>query len=180
MQGRNHLKKLVLAALFLALAYVLPFFTGQVPQIGKMLCPMHFPVLLCGFLCGPAWGLAVGFLAPLSRSLFLGMPQLFPSALCMAFELAGYGLVAGLLYRRLPGKRGGVYPALLSAMVAGRLLWGAAMFLCLGVQGTAFPLSAFLAGAVGNALPGIVLQLILIPPLLRGIERLLGQREKAT
>jgi len=166
MKQREALKNLILAAMFLALAFVLPFFTGQIPQIGRMLCPMHIPVLLCSYFCGQRWGLAVGFLSPLLRSLTLGMPGFFPDALCMAFELAVYGSVAGLLYGMLPKKRGFVYLSLLAAMVAGRLVWGGAMFLCLGIQGTAFGLDAFLAGAVINALPGIALQLLLIPPVV--------------
>jgi len=106
---RNSIFKMVLAAMFLAMAYVLPFFTGQIPQIGSMLCPMHIPVLLCGFLCGWPWGLAVGFFAPLLRSAILGMPPFFPTAVCMAFELATYGAVSGLIYKRFSKKKGFIY-----------------------------------------------------------------------
>ena len=105
--------KMVISALFLALAYVLPFLTGQIPEIGAMLCPMHIPVLLCGFICGWPWGLAVGLVAPLFRSLILSMPPLFPTAVCMAFELGTYGAVAGLAYRLLPAKKPYVYLSLL-------------------------------------------------------------------
>ena len=84
----NKLNKMVLAAMFLALAYVMPFLTGQIPEIGAMLCPLHIPVLLCGFICGWPWGLLVGFIAQLFLSVTLGMPPLFPTAICMAFELA--------------------------------------------------------------------------------------------
>lgn len=171
MRNRSPYLNLTLAALCLALAYVLPFFTGQIPQIGAMLAPMHIPVLLCGFLCGWPWGLAVGALAPLTRSLILGMPKLFPSAVCMCFELAVYGAVAGLLYRLLPRKKGYIYVALLGAMVAGRLVWGAAMWVCMGLTGGSFTLAAFMAGAVTNAIPGIVLQIVLIPVLVMVLER---------
>ena len=157
---------MVLAGLFLALAYVLPFLTGQIPEIGSMLCPMHLPVLLCGFLCGWPWGLAVGFVAPLFRSLTLGMPPFFPTALCMAFELAAYGAVAGLMHKILPRKKPFIYCSLVVAMILGRIVWGAAMFICLGIRGGNFTFSAFLAGAVLNAVPGIVVQIILIPVLV--------------
>ena len=167
----NRVKKLVLSALFLSLAYVLPFLTGQVPQIGAMLCPMHIPVLLCGFFCGGPWGLAVGLLAPLSRSLTLGMPPLFPTALCMSFELAAYGLVSGLLHRRLKPTRGNIYLALLAAMVAGRVVWGLVMFLCMGLTGGSFTFAAFVAGALTGAIPGIILQLVLIPLLVMLLHR---------
>lgn len=145
------------------MAYVLPFLTGQIPEIGSKLCPMHIPVLLCGFICGPTWGALVGFAAPLVRSLTLGMPLLFPSAVCMAFELMAYGLTAGLSHKMLPRKKPYIYLSLMTAMVIGRLVWGAAMFICLVGTGGAFTAAAFLAGAFTNAIPGIIVQIILIP-----------------
>jgi len=157
---------MILAALFLALAYVMPFLTGQIPEIGAMLCPLHIPVLLCGFFCGWPWGLAVGFIAPLFRSLTLGMPSPFPTAACMAFELAAYGAVTGLMHKLLPRKKPYIYCSLLTAMLVGRLVWGGAMFVCMGLTGGSFPFAAFLAGAVTNAIPGIILQLVLIPILV--------------
>ena len=163
--------RLVFSALFLALAYVLPFLTGQIPEIGSMLCPMHLPVLLCGFVCGLPWGLVVGATAPLFRSLTLGVPILFPNAVCMALELATYGAMAGLFYRILPRKRGYIYAALLLSMIVGRLVWGCAMLVCLGLADKAFPWPAFFAGAVTNALPGIVLQLLLVPVLVILLEK---------
>ena len=104
-----NVKKLGLSGLFLALALVLPFFTGQIPQIGGMLCPMHLPVILCGFVCGWPWGLAVGLIAPLLRSVSFGMPPIFPTAVAMTFELAAYGAFAGLFYRLLPRKTGYIW-----------------------------------------------------------------------
>ena len=163
MKKRKNLIKMTLAALFLALAYVLPFLTGQIAEIGSMLCPMHLPVLICGFVCGWPWGLAVGFIAPLLRSLTLGMPPLFPTAICMALELAAYGVTAGLMHKLLPRKKPYVYCSLLTAMAVGRLVWGAAMFVFVGLNGGAFTLAAFVAGAFTNAIPGIILQVILIP-----------------
>lgn len=163
MKNNSRLIKMVLSAFFLALSYVMPFLTGQIPEIGSMLCPMHIPVLLCGFLCGWHWGMAVGFIAPLFRSLTLGMPPLFPVAVCMAFELAAYGLVSGLMHKYLPRKKPYIYLSLLTAMIAGRLVWGAAMFIALSINGGAFTFSAFLAGAVTEAVPGIIVQLVLIP-----------------
>ena len=163
---RTRLLKMVLSALFLALAYVMPFLTGQVPEIGSKLCPLHIPVLLCGFICGPVWGAVVGFIAPLFRSLTIGMPPLFPTATCMAFELAAYGAVTGLMHRWLPKKKPYVYVSLLSAMVVGRLIWGAAMYVCMGIKGGAFTLAAFVAGAFTNAIPGIIVQIVLTPILV--------------
>ena len=160
---KTNVRNLVQAALFLALALVLPFLTGQIPEVGSMLCPMHIPVLLCGFFCGWPWGLAVGLVAPVLRSLIFGMPPMFPVAVSMSVELMGYGAVSGLMYRRLPPKKSSVYVALGTAMVAGRLLWGAARFFCAGLDASVFGLSAFWAGAVVTAIPGILLQILVIP-----------------
>ena len=178
MKIQNKTQKMVLAALFLALAYVLPFLTGQIPEIGSMLCPMHIPVLLCGFLCGWPWGLAVGFIAPLFRSLTLGMPPFFPTALCMAFELAAYGAVSGSMHKLLPRKKTYIYCSLVVAMIVGRLVWGAAMFVCLGIRGGSFTFTAFLSGAVLNAIPGIVVQILLIPVLVMLLEHFSLQWQK--
>lgn len=168
---KTNTKTLVLAALFLALALVLPFLTGQIPEVGSMLCPMHIPALLCGFFCGWPWGLAVGLIAPVLRSVIFGMPPMFPAAVCMSAELAAYGLVAGLLYSKLPRKKSSVYIALVSAMVVGRLVWGVMRFLCAGLNPSVFGFGAFWAGAVTTAIPGIIVQLILIPLLVIALEK---------
>ncbi len=171
MKKQKQLINLALAAMFLALAYVMPFLTGQIPQVGAMLCPMHIPVILCGFVCGGPWGLAVGFVAPLLRSLTLNMPVMFPNALAMAFELATYGLVSGILYRVLPKKKGYIYVSLIISMIVGRLVWGAVQFCCMGLDASKFSFAAFWAGAVANALPGIVLQIVVIPVVVLLLEK---------
>lgn len=171
MKRQDRVLKMIWAAMFLAIAYVLPFFTGQIPQIGAMLCPMHIPVLLCGFVCGWPWGLIVGMIAPILRSMTLGMPPMFPTAVCMAFELATYGAVAGILYKVFPKKKSFIYCALLGAMVIGRVVWGITMSICMGIAGNPFGFSAFLAGAVTNAIPGIIVQIVLIPVLVMVLEK---------
>ena len=112
------IRKLTYSALYLAIALVLPFLTGQIPEIGSMLCPMHIPALLCGFVCGWPWGLAVGFVSPLLRSLLFGMPTAYTAA-AMAFELAAYGAVSGILYRIFPRRNWSVYVTLIAAMIVG-------------------------------------------------------------
>ena len=168
---KTNVKTLVLAAFFLALALVLPFLTGQIPEIGSMLCPMHIPALLCGFFCGWPWGLAVGLIAPVLRSVTFGMPPMFPVAICMSAELATYGAVAGFLYGKMPRTKGSVYAALLTAMVAGRLVWGVARLLCAGLDVTKFGLAAFWSGAIATAIPGIIVQILLIPILVLALEK---------
>lgn len=164
------LRQMVLAAFYLALTQVLPMFTGQIPQIGRMLAPMHLPVMLAGFTCGPWWALATGLIAPPLRFVLFGMPP-FPGYVAMAFELAVYGLVSGLLYRVLPKKPVNIYVSLVGAMLAGRAVWGLAMLTIMGMSGKSFGLHAFLTGAFTGAVPGIILQLVLVPAVVMLIDR---------
>ncbi|MCL2409003.1 MAG: ECF transporter S component [Oscillospiraceae bacterium] len=169
----SQIKNLTLAAMFLAIGLTLPLLIGQVQILGAALLPMHIPVLLCGLICGWKYGLGVGLILPIMRSLIFGMPPMFPVAYAMTFELAVYGLVIGLLY----GKSRwqcivALYRSLIIAMIAGRIVWGAAMFVLLvGIRGGTFTFYAFITGAVLNAWPGIVIQLILIPVLMVALNR---------
>lgn len=168
---RNQIRRLTLTAMFIALGYLLPFLTGQIPQFGAMLSPMHIPALLCGFVCGWQYGLVAGAIMPLLRSATLGMPYIFPDAVAMAFELAAYGCAAGLLYRALPKKIDFVYVALVLSMLIGRAVWGlASAVLMMGTENV-FTTQAFLAGAFINAWPGIVLHILVIPPVVLGLRR---------
>ena len=165
------IRKLTYSALFLALAMVLPFLTGQIPQIGSALSPMHIPALLCGFLCGWPWGLAVGLISPLLRSVIFGMPAMFPGAVAMSFELATYGAVSGLLYKILPRRKSSVYITIVVAMLLGRAVWGIARLILAGLSGQSFTWALFLAGAFTNAFPGIILHLVLVPLLVIVLEK---------
>ena len=168
--SKPQIRKLTYSAVCLALCMILPFLTGQIPQIGSALCPMHIPVLLAGFLCGPWWAMAVGAVAPLLRFALFGMPPLFPTGAAMCFELAAYGLVSGLLYTRLPKCTANIYVSLISAMLLGRIIW-AVVRMILMVGGAPFTLAIFLADGFINAIPGIIVQLILIPLLVTAVER---------
>ena len=99
------IKKLVISAMMLALCLLLPFLTGQIREIGRMLSPMHLPVLICGYVCGPVWGFAVGLVAAPLRSMIFSMPAV-PECFFMAAELAVYGLMSGLFYRIFPKGKG--------------------------------------------------------------------------
>ncbi|MCH4888076.1 ECF transporter S component [Acidaminobacter sp. JC074] len=165
-----NLRKVILSSLFLALALVLPFLTGQIPTIGRLLLPMHIPVLICGLICGWQYGLTVGFIAPILRGLMFGMPPLMPVGISMAFELAVYGMVAGLAFKVFKEKYGfgslTIYLSLMLSMLAGRVMWGSVRYILSQSFGIMFSWEMFLAGAFVTAIPGIILQLILIPVLV--------------
>lgn len=164
------IQKLTLSALFLAIGFVLPFFTGQIPQIGSMLLPMHIPVFLCGLLCGWEYGLGIGLILPVLRSLIFGMPPLFPTAIAMAFELATYGGVIGYVYSHAKWQCiKQLYIALFISMIAGRLVWSIATCLLVGLSNVSAMM--LINGAVLTAIPGIVVQLILIPMIMATLDK---------
>ena len=158
--------------MFLGIGLVLPFLTGQIKYVGKMLLPMHIPVLLCGLICGWKYGLSVGFILPLLRSMMFGMPHMYPNAVAMAFELATYGFVSGFLYShsRWQCVRA-LYRCLIIAMIAGRIVWGIAEVVLLGIGNGGFTVAAFITGAFAEAFPGIILQLIVIPVIMVSLNR---------
>lgn len=163
----KQIRNMVLAAMFLAIGQVLPFITAQIPTIGQALSPMHIPVMLCGLICGWQYGLIVGLICPLLRSVLFGFPALYPNAISMMPELATYGFVIGMLYSHLkPQNVVKVYISMIAAMLAGRAVWGLARGILLGFGGSGFTMQMFLAGAFINAVPGIILHLILIPAIM--------------
>lgn len=172
MSSNTKIRNLTFSAMFLALGMVLPFMTGQVPKIGSMLLPMHIPVLLCGFICGWQYGALVGLILPMLRYAVFGMPILFPTGIAMSFELLTYGLVSGWLYARSQWHCiRALYRCLWMAMICGRLVWGVVQWILLGISGTGFTVEMFFAGAVVNAIPGIILQLILIPSVMLALHK---------
>lgn len=168
---RNKYINLVLSAMFIAIGLVLPFLTGQIQQIGNLLLPMHIPVFLCGLICGYKYGFCTGLILPVFRSVLFSMPVLYPNAIAMSAELATYGLVSGLVYSMIKDKKfWSVYVAMLPAMIVGRVVWGLAEVILLGIKNNTFTLEMFLAGAFINAVPGLILQLVLIPLIISALK----------
>lgn len=169
------IRNITLSGIFLALGLVLPFITGM--QLGGILCPMHIPILICGFVCGGKYGLLVGILCPLFRSLLFGMPSIYPSAISMSAELGMYGLISGLLYNKLKKININeilvIYISLISSQLLGRLSWGLIRFIIGTIDQTnVFTFEAFISGAFVLAWPGIIIQLILIPIVVRTLSKI--------
>ncbi len=168
---KTNVKKLTVAAMFLALCMLLPVITGGIPKVGNALSPMHIPVFICGFVCGPVYGAVVGFIAPLMRSVFFSAPPMYPMAVSMAFELATYGLFCGIFRRALPKKNIWIYPSLAVSMLVGRAVWGAARYIMAGLDGSDFDMAMFIAGAFTQAVPAIICHLIIVPPVVMAFEK---------
>ena len=163
----SNLKKLIFSAFFLALGFILPMFIGQIPTIGQMLLPMHIPVFLCGMICDFKYGCLIGFILPILRSLLFSVPVMYPTAISVAFEMATYGLVVGLIFGYSNKKSTAtIYVSMLIAMILGRIVRCLAQIILLELQGNSFIWKTFATGVLLHSIPGIILQLILIPLIM--------------
>lgn len=180
-QKNRHLYSLVISAALLAIGLVLPFLTGQIPTIGRVISPLHIPVLICGLCCGWKWGLGVGIVLPLLRALIFGMPAFPNTALPMAFELGMYGLLTGLLYPlflslfRQKNHLPALLAALVIAMIGGRIAGGGAkaLLLTFGLIGTRDPytFSAFFTSYFASTALGAVIHIVLVPAVVLALEK---------
>jgi len=168
---KNNIKNLVISAMLLALGFVLPFLTGQIQEIGSMLLPLHIPVLICGFVCGPIYAAVVGAILPVMRSIIFAMPPIYPVAVSMAFEMCVYGLIAGYVYQILPKKTINIYISLIISMIVGRLVYGVVMVIISGLSSTPYSFNIFITSVFFSGIPGIILQIVAIPPLIMILEK---------
>lgn len=162
---------LIMALICLAISVVLPMLTDQVPRFGQGLRPMHIPVLIAGFACGPVIGFVVGLAAPMLSLLIHGVPAFMPMGFAMGLELATYGLIAGLLYSQLPRKTESIYVSLITAMIVGRIVWGASMIVLSGRAQTQFTYQMFMKYAFIDAMPAILFHIVLIPAVVIALEK---------
>ena len=150
--------------MFLAVGVVLPSITGSIKEIGDSLLPLHLVVMLCGVICGWQYAAPVGAVLPFLRAALFGMPPLYPNAVWMSAELITYGFVIGFLFSlRKKYSRIWLLVCLVCSMLAGRVVWGITKAILLGVADKPFGLEAFLVGGFADAVPGIILQFILVP-----------------
>lgn len=176
-ERRIRTKKMVLSALFLATGMILPVVTMQIPAVGNMLLPMHIPVLLCGFICGAPYGALTGALLPILRSAVFGTPVMMPAACAMSFELLCYGFFSGFLYGLQKKHNGHIFISLILTMLVGRGAWGIAEYLLCGIMGSRLTWKLFMMQAFVNAIPGIMIQLIIIPWIVKAAEKYIKENE---
>jgi len=171
-KNRELTLKICLSAVCMALAFVLPFVTGAIPEIGGMLCPMHIPAFLLGIIAGPYFGTVLAFLAPILRSLMLGSPTLFPRAFTMAFELMAYALVFAIFYKLLPKKTPYLYVSLIASMLVGRAVGGIVKLILFksGVMG-AYSFTLFISGYFTETVPGVIIQILTVPPIVIALKK---------
>jgi thiamine transporter ThiT len=171
MKNKN-LKKLIFSAIFLALGFILPMFIGQIPTIGKMLLPMHIPVFLCAMICDYKYGAIIGFILPILRSLLFSVPVMYPTAIAVAFEMSVYGLITGLIFGVCKKKNLiSIYSSMLPAMLLGRIVRCVAEIILLNLKGNNFVWQTFASTTILSSLPGIILQLVLIPAVVLTLKK---------
>ena len=159
------------SALCLALCIALPQLVGRVPELGKLISPMHLPAYLAGLVVGPFWGLLVGALAPVINFLLYGRP-VFVSAFCMVFELGAYAFFTGLFYRIFPKKAPFVYVSVAFGMLLGRVFGGVGkMLLLLGGMLESYSLAAFWTGYFASGAVAMVSAILLVPPVFLALRR---------
>ena len=159
------LRSWIKGAVFVAIGVLLPIAFHAVGAMGSVFLPMHIPVLLAGLLLGPVVGASVGALTPICSSLLTGMPPAFPTLPIMLAELAAYGWVSGYARRRAK-----LWTALIAALLSGRIaaglmLWGLAHWV--NLQWTPW---GYLTLTLAKGLPGLIIQLIFIPLIVRRLE----------
>ena len=171
--AKREIRNLTLAAMFLAIGLVLPLLFGQIPEIGQRLLAMHIPVLLCGLICGKKFGFAVGLILPLLRFAIFGIPPIVPMGIAMSLELATYGFVIGWLYHSSKWQCiVALYRSMIIAMIAGRAVFIPVWMIVTGISGTGVNTWAFaFTSAFITALPGILLQLVLIPAIMIALDK---------
>lgn len=166
MQKMSSVKRICIAAICVALCYLLPVVLHPL-GLGTLISPMHIPVLLCGIVCGAGYGLLCGILGPALSSVLSSMP---PASMLMSMipELAVYGLVTGLCMRFIRTKHlsADLYIALSVAMVLGRIAGGIAKAFVYMGGGKSFTLALWVSSYFVGTLPGIITHLILIPLLV--------------
>lgn len=175
--NKNSIKiyKLTISAILLTIGLLLPLLTGQIPEIGNMLCPMHIPVFIAGLALGPIYGGIIGFILPLLRFILFGMPPIYPTGICMSIELLTYGICSGLLiklFKRIKIKLIiSIYLALIISMLVGRIIWGFTMGAFSIFSNIEYSFIIFITSAFINAWPGIILHIILVPAIFFSIYR---------
>lgn len=158
----NTARKLTYSALFIAFGLILPQFFHFLGGTGPIFLPMHIPVLLAGFLMGGPSGALVGIVTPILSSMLTGMPQI-PILYFMIIELGAYGFIAGFTFKTL---KLNVYVSLIVSMLVGRLFLAVGVFALQPLLGLKLSPTLYMTASVMNGLPGMLLQMILIPVIV--------------
>ncbi|MBN2260265.1 MAG: ECF transporter S component [Clostridiales bacterium] len=163
---RKKTRDIILGSVLLALAVIIPYIFHTSGINGAVFLPMHIPVLIGGFFLSPAIAGLVGALSPILNSLISGMPVMYPIGVVMVFELAVYGISTAML-----SKKFNVYNSLIIGMVLGRLSAAGVVYVLQSFFGLKMNYLIYIKGAVISGIPGIVIQLLLIPVIVKALKK---------
>jgi len=162
-------KNIVLSGVFIAIGIVLPIIFHSFNMGGQVFLPMHIPVLIAGMFLGPLYGLIVGVITPILSSVLTGMPPMFPMLPIMIFELATYGFVSGYIYKKFTKNS---YLSLIAGMIDGRITAAIVVYVLASFFGAQMSPFNFVKAGIITGLPGIIIQLIIIPPLVKILKKI--------
>ncbi len=170
--------KICLSALLLSLAYVLPFITNGIPQVGTLISPMHIPAFLAGYLLGPLYGGLVSFIMPFTRYLFFGSPY-FPTYISMSFELFAYAYFAGLFKKIFIKKMSNglsIYISLIISIILGKIVWGIAKYILSFFIYKGFTIEMFFIDGFVSCWLSFIILTILIPPIVLAVDKISNKK----
>lgn len=155
---------MVLSGFLMAMGILLPLATSHAFGIpGTILLPMHLPILILGLVCGPFYGALGGIMVPILSSILTGMPPSYPMLPIMIGELTTYGLISGMIHFKLNQS---IFTSLVSAMICGRMTYAIIFTILFNLAKGPFKALSVSAAFI-TGLPGITMQLILIPIVVR-------------
>lgn len=168
MKTKISTKELVLCAFLLCLGLILPMLFHSFGIAGQIFLPMHIPILLGGLLLPPVLALSLGIITPIISSALTGMPVMFPMAIIMVVELGTYGFVSSILLKKfkLP-----MIVALIISMIVGRVFAGFTVAILAKLFGLNMNPVIYIKGAVITGIPGIIIQIIIIPILASAVKK---------
>lgn len=166
--GKKFIKELVVSGLFIALGLILPMIFHAF-NAGSMFLPMHIPVLVAGCIVSLPFAITIGLMTPILSSFLTGMPPIFPVLPFMVFELMTYGVVINLLYKKL---KLNIYSSLIISMIIGRIVSSLVVWVLVSVFMARLPNPfTFVGVAIMQGLPGIIIQLLLIPKIVTVLDK---------
>ena len=166
-----------IVALAVALPQLVHLIAGQ--KGGVQWLPMYLPVLLGGCVLGWAWGLGIGIASPIvsfliTSALSSPMPALQRLPFMVA-ELAVFAAVSGLFSKKISENGWMAFPAVLLAEVCGRTVF---MLLVVIFQSVTPFTPAVIWSQIQSGLLAVVLQAVIVPFIVMGLNRLLNKENK--
>lgn len=161
---------LLFLAAFTTFSVAAPYLCHQFGLAGQVILPMHFAVIFAAMVMGLRGGIITALASPMIGFAISGMPPA-TVLLPMTIELVTYAAVAGWLVHQ---RRMSIVVALVCSMIAGRVV-------SLGMIAFGLGLAPYAIEHIRTilliGLPGIIAQLVLLPPAVSKIGAYLNKAD---